>query len=60
MLLEILQHDVLSCIGITVYAEMAASIIHSNILAYHAPTYLTLAFILEILAFQGNLWNATE
>ena len=60
MLLEILQHDVLACIGITVYAEMAASIIHANIFADHTSTHFTLTFILEILPFQGNLWNTTE
>ena len=60
MLNEILQHDILARIGVTVHAEMAAGIIHADIFADHTPTHLTLTFILEILPISGDFWNASE
>ena len=54
MFLGIPQHTFFTCVCITVYTEMTASIIHSNIFAHHASTNFSLPSILNLSFF---LWD---
>ena len=46
-----------ACVGITIHAEVAASVVYTDILANHAATHLTLSLVLhslESLASMGG------
>ena len=60
MALFILENNLLAGIGIAVYAEVAAGIVHSYILANHTATYFSLPLVLEVFPIRRNIRNTTE
>ena len=60
MFLGIPQHTFFTCVCITVYTEMTASVIHSNIFAHHASTNFSLPSILNLPFFLWDRWKITK
>lgn len=52
----VLQHALTARVGVAVDTEVAARVIHTDILAYHAAAYLALSFILHIPLLVRQWW----
>ena len=46
----VLENNLLAGIGIAVYAEMTARIVHPDVLAYHTAADLALALVFEVFS----------
>ena len=46
----VLENNILAGIGIAVYAEMAAGILHSDVFANHTATDLALTLVFEVFS----------
>lgn len=50
MALFVFEDNLLAGIGIAVYAEVAAGIVHSDVFANHTATDLALALVFEVFS----------
>ena len=60
MLCLVVENTFFTCIGVTIYAEVAAGVVHSDVLAYHTTTNLALTSVFHLSCLLGDRRKLSE
>ena len=60
MLCLVVENTFFTCIGVTIYAEVAAGVVHSDVLAYHTTTNLALTSVFHLSCLHGDRRKLSE
>ena len=60
MLCLVIEHTFFAGVGVTINTEVAAGVVHSDVLAYHATANFTLTCILDLTSLFGDRGKSSE